>query len=74
MVCGAHVQSVGGSGAELPCRVQRVQLVVLAHMLLRVGVVTCEALVDVAVVDDGLGGVSVRGGSVQAKGSEEQGS
>ena len=54
VVCGAHVQSVGGSGAELPCRVQRVQLVALVDGCLRVGVVAREALVGVAVVDDGL--------------------
>ena len=54
MVGGTHVQSVRGSGAQLPCRVQRVQLVVLADGCLRVGVVAREALVGVAVVDDGL--------------------
>ena len=48
------MQSVRGSGAQLPCRVQRVQLVVLVDGCLRVGVVAREALVGVAVVDDGL--------------------
>ena len=54
VVGGTHVQSVRGSGAQLPCRVQRVQLVVLVDGCLRVGVVAREALVGVAVVDDGL--------------------
>jgi hypothetical protein len=62
------VQSVRGSGAQLPCRVQRVQiaiftdgclrvgveLVVLIDGFLRVGVVPRQALVGVPVVDDGL--------------------
>ena len=62
MVGGTHVQSVRVSGAQLPCRVQRVQLAALVDDCLRVGVVAREALVGVAVVDDGLWKVSATKG------------
>ena len=50
----AHVKRVGGVGAQLPGWLQVVQLVVLVDCSGGVGIVVCEALVDVAVVDDGL--------------------
>ena len=58
-VGGAHVQRVGGGGADVPRGVQVVQLVELADDLGpgAVGVVAAEALVHVAVEDDGLGRV-----------------
>ena len=56
-VGGAHVQRVGGGGADVPRGVQVVQLVVLIDDLGSVGVVAAEALVHVAVEDDGLGRV-----------------
>ena len=56
-VGGAHVQRVGGGGADVPRGVQVVQLVVLFDDLGAVGVVAAEALVHVAVEDDGLGRV-----------------
>ena len=56
-VGGAHVQRVGGGGADVPRGVQVVQLVVLVDDLGAVGVVGAEALVHVAVEDDALGRV-----------------
>ena len=56
-VGGAHVQRVGRGGADVPRGVQVVQLVVLDDDLGAVGVVAAEALVHVAVEDDGLGRV-----------------
>ena len=57
-VGGAHVQRVGGGGADVPRGVQVVQLVVLVDDLGAVGVVAAEALVHMAVEDhDGLGRV-----------------
>ena len=56
-VGGAHVQRVGGGGADVPRGVQVVQLVELVDDLGAVGVVAAEALVHVAVEDDGLGRV-----------------
>ena len=53
-VGGAHVQRVGGGGADVPRGVQVVKLVSLADDLGAVGVVAAEALVHVAVEDDGL--------------------
>ena len=53
-VGGAHVQRVGGGGADVPGGVQGVQLVVLVHEVGAVGDVFAEALVHVAVEDDGL--------------------
>ena len=50
----AHVKRIGGVGAEFPGGVQAVKFVVLADSSGGVGIVVCEALVDVAVVDDGL--------------------
>ena len=54
-VGGAHVERVGGGGADVPGGIQVVQLSVLADGLGAGGVVLCQALVHVAVVDDGLG-------------------
>ena len=54
---GAHVQRVGGGGADVPRGVQVVQRRVLVDDLGAVGVVAAEALVHMAVEDDGLGGV-----------------
>ena len=68
MVGGTHVQSVRGTGAQLPCRIQRVQLAALVDGCLRVGIVACEALVGVAVVDDGLWEGSARKGSSKWRG------
>ena len=56
-VGGAHVEGVGGGGADVPRGVQVVQLSILADFLGAVGVVAAEALVHVAVEDDGLGRV-----------------
>ena len=56
-VGGAHVQRVGGGGADVPRGVQIVQFVHFVDDLGAVGVVAAEALVHVAVEDDGLGGV-----------------
>ena len=53
-VGGAHVQRVGGGGADVPRGVQVVQLFPLADDLGSVGVVAAEALVHVAVEDDRL--------------------
>ena len=53
----AHVQRVGRGEAYAPGGVQVVQLGVLVDDLGAVGVVGAEALVHVAVEDDGLGGV-----------------
>ncbi len=53
-VGGAHLQRVGGGGADVPRGVQVVQLVVLIDDPGSVGVVAAEALVHVAVEDDGL--------------------
>ena len=50
----AHVKRIGGVGAEFPGGVQAVKFVVLVDNSGGVGIVVCEALVDVAVVDDGL--------------------
>ena len=50
----AHVKRVGGVRAEFPGGVQAVKFVVFVDSLGGVGIVVCEALVDVAVVDDGL--------------------
>ena len=50
----AHVKRVGGVRAEFPGGVQAVKFVVLADGSGGVGIVVCEALVDVAVVFDGL--------------------
>ena len=55
-VGGAHVQRVGGGGADVPRWVQVVQRV-LADDLGAVGVVADEGLVHVAVEDDALGRV-----------------
>ena len=54
-VGGAHVQRVGRGGADVPRGVQVVQLAPLVDGLGAVGVVAAEALVHVAVEDDGLG-------------------
>ena len=54
-VGGAHMQRVRGGGADVPRGVQVVQLHELADDLGAVGVVAAEALVHVAVEDDGLG-------------------
>ena len=55
-VGGAHVQRVGGGGADVPGGVQVVQLVVLVDDELgAVGVVAAEGLVHVSIEDDGLG-------------------
>ena len=51
----AHVKRIGGVGAEFPGGVQAVKFVVLADSSGGVGIVVCEALVDVAVVFDGFG-------------------
>ena len=51
----AHVEGVGGGGADVPRGVQVVQLTSLVDDLGYVGVVVAEALVHVAVEDDGLG-------------------
>jgi hypothetical protein len=61
-VGGAHVQRVGGGGADVPggvqlVLVQFVALVMLVDDLGAVGVVAAEALVQVAVEDDRLGRV-----------------
>ena len=56
-VGGAHVQRVGGGGADVPRGVQVVQPSLLVDELGAVGVVAAEALVHVAVEDDGLGRV-----------------
>ena len=56
-VGGAHVQRVGGGGADVPRGVQVVRLTELADDPGAVGVVAAEALVHVAVEDDGLGRV-----------------
>ena len=53
----AHVKRVGGIGAELPGWVQAVKVAPLVDCSGGVGVVASEALVGVAVVDDGLWGV-----------------
>ena len=45
----AHVKRVGGVGAQLPGWLQVVQLVVLVDCSGGVGIVVCEALVDVGV-------------------------
>ena len=64
-VVGAHVQRIGRLGADLPGRVQVVQLVVFADGCCGMGIVVGKTFVDVAVVDDGLwqwwceGGVAV---------------
>ena len=50
----AHVKRVWGVRAQFPGGVQAVKFVVLADSTGGVGIVVCEALVDVAVVDDGL--------------------
>ena len=54
-VGGAHVQRVGRGGADVPRGVQVVQLVPLVDDMGAVRVVAAEALVHVAVEDDGLG-------------------
>ena len=54
-VGGAHVQRVGRGGADVPRGVQVVQLFPLVDDLGAVGVVAAEALVHMAVEDDGLG-------------------
>ncbi len=51
----AHVQRIGRGGADVPRGVQVVQLVALVDDLGAVGVVVFEALVHVAVEDNGLG-------------------
>ena len=56
-VGGAHVQRVGRGGADVPRGVQVVQLVPLDDDPGAGGVVAAEALVHVAVEDDGLGRV-----------------
>ena len=56
----AHVKRVRGVRAEFPGGVQAVKFVVLVDSLGGVGIVVCEALVDVAVVDDGLPPAGVR--------------
>ncbi len=53
-VVGAYVQRVECGGADVPGGVQVVQLAVLVDEPGAVGVVAAEALVHVAVVDDGL--------------------
>ena len=51
----AHVKRIGGVGAEFPGGVQAVKFVELVdNNSGGVGIVVCEALVDVAVVFDGL--------------------
>jgi hypothetical protein len=50
----AHVKRIGGVRAEFPGGVQAVKFVVLADSSGGVGIVVCEALVDAAVVDNGL--------------------
>ena len=54
-VGGAHVQRVGGGGADVPRGVQVVQLATLSDEQGAVGIVAAEALVHVAVENDGLG-------------------
>ena len=63
----AQVKRVGGVGAQLPGRIQVVQLVVLVDCSGGVRVVVSQALVDVAVVHDGLRGVRAgcAGGTVR---------
>ena len=56
----AHVKRIGGVGAEFPGGIQAVKFVVLVDSSGGVGIVVCEALVDVAVVDDGLPPAGVR--------------
>ena len=56
----AHVKRVGGVGAEFPGGVQAAKCVVLVDYIGGVGIVVCEALVDVAVVNDGLPPAGVR--------------
>jgi hypothetical protein len=53
-VGSAHVEGVGGWGADVPRGVQAVHILILAYGLGAVWVVFAEALVHVAVVDDGL--------------------
>ena len=53
----AHVKRVGGVGAEFPGWVHAVKFAPLVDSSGGVGVVVSEALVDVAVVGDGLWGV-----------------
>ena len=56
----AHVKRIGGVGAEFPGGIQAVKFVVLVDSSGGVGIVVCEALVNVAVVDDGLPPAGVR--------------
>ena len=51
------MERIGGGRADLPRGVQGVQLASLVDELGAVGVVAAEALVHVAVEDDGLGRV-----------------
>ena len=53
----AHVKRVGGVGAEFPAWVHAVKFAPLVDCSGGAGVVVSEALVDVAVVGDGLWGV-----------------
>ncbi len=69
----AHVKRVGGFGAQLPGWVQIIQLVVLADCSGGVRIVVSQALVDVAVVHDGLRGVRTGCAGCDAGGAPWQG-
>ena len=62
---GAHVQCVRSSGAEVPGRIEVVQLVVFVNDLGGMGVMICQSLVLVAIVGDahGVGGLRGVGGN-----------